>query len=155
MQGPYNVNKEGSGDMYPKGGVMHNMIRTIIDDDDKWRNILRGLNKEYYHKTVNYSDIVNYVSKHSGIDLSKTFEQFVQHRGIPTLEINVTPDKSIAYRWVSEVEGFDMPIHISLANGKKVLIKPTQDFKVLRAPGATKDNIVVDTFNYYVGVTIQ
>ncbi|MFD2598593.1 M1 family metallopeptidase [Sphingobacterium corticis] len=155
MQGPYHVNKEGSGDMYPKGGVMHNMIRTMIDDDDRWRGILRGLNKEFYHKTVNYSDIVDYVSKHSGINLSKTFEQFVQHRGIPTLEINVIPEKNIAYRWISEVEGFDMPIHVSLVDGKKILLKPTQDFKMLRAPGVTKDNIIVDTFNYYVGVSIQ
>ena len=59
IQGPYNVNKEGSGDMYNKGGVLHNMIRTMIDDDDKWRNILRGLNKEFYHQTVDYGDIVN------------------------------------------------------------------------------------------------
>jgi aminopeptidase N len=48
--------------MYYKGGNLLNMIRTIINDDEKWRNILRGLNKTFYHKTVTYDDIVNYIN---------------------------------------------------------------------------------------------
>src|SRR5665213_1253635 len=55
--GIYNVNKEGSGDMYYKGGNLLNMIRTIINDDEKWRSILRGLNKTFYHQTVTYDQI--------------------------------------------------------------------------------------------------
>src|SRR6202012_6128033 len=66
--GPYGVNKEGSEDMYYKGSVILNMIRTIIDDDEKWRAILRGLNKTFYHQTVTYNDITNYVSLYSGTD---------------------------------------------------------------------------------------
>src|SRR3546814_6319385 len=54
IMGNYHVNNEGSGDMYNKGGVLHNMARTIIDDDEKWRQILRGLNREFYHSTVDY-----------------------------------------------------------------------------------------------------
>src|SRR5690606_37278949 len=50
LQGPYHVNKSGSSDMYNKGGVIMNMLRTILDDDDKWRSILRGLNSTFYHK---------------------------------------------------------------------------------------------------------
>ncbi|WP_317169601.1 M1 family aminopeptidase [Mucilaginibacter humi] len=60
--GPYNVNKEGSGDMYSKGAVILNMVRTIINDDEKWRAILRGLNKTFYHQTVTYDDITKYIS---------------------------------------------------------------------------------------------
>src|SRR5690606_35163923 len=54
LQGPYGVNKEGSGDMYVKGGVFLNMLRTMINDDEKWREILRGLNEEFFHKTIDY-----------------------------------------------------------------------------------------------------
>src|SRR3984957_13102255 len=64
--GVYGVNKEGSGDMYYKGGNLMNMIRTIINDDETWRSILRGLNKTFYHKTVTYDDIVNYIAEKSG-----------------------------------------------------------------------------------------
>src|SRR5690606_28709799 len=80
LQGPSAVNKEGSGDMYIKGGVLLNMLRTIIEDDEKWRQILRGLNKTFYHQTVTYQDIINYINKNSGLDFTKVFQQYLQHR---------------------------------------------------------------------------
>lgn len=155
IQGPYNVNKEGSGDMYNKGGVLHNMIRTMIDDDDKWRDILRGLNKKFYHQTVDYGDIVNYMSKESGINLDKTFEQFVQTKSIPTLEVIENSPGVFMIRWISEVKDFQMPIHIFDKDGKRLRIDPTDKFKVMRLDGLTKENFKVDTYNYYIGTTIQ
>ncbi|MBV2227398.1 MAG: M1 family metallopeptidase [Sphingobacterium mizutaii] len=155
IQGPYNVNKEGSGDMYNKGGVLHNMIRTMIDDDDKWRDILRGLNKKFYHQTVDYGDIVNYMSKESGINLDKTFEQFVQTKSIPTLEVIENSPGVFMIRWISEVKDFQMPVHIFDKDGKRLRIDPTDKFKVMRLDGLTKDNFKVDTYNYYIGTTIQ
>ncbi len=155
IQGPYNVNKEGSGDMYNKGGVLHNMIRTMIDDDDKWRNILRRLNKEFYHQTVDYGDIVNYMSKESGIKLDKTFEQFVQTKSIPTLEVIENSPGVFMIRWISEVKDFQMPVHIFDKDGKRLRIDPTDKFKVMKLDGLTKDNFKVDTYNYYIGTSIQ
>lgn len=155
IQGPYNVNKEGSGDMYNKGGVLHNMIRTMIDDDEKWRNILRGLNKEFYHQTVDYGDIVSYMSKESGIKLDKTFEQFVQTKSIPTLEVIENSPGVFMIRWISEVKDFQMPVHIFDKDGKRLRIDPTDKFKVMKLDGLTKDNFKVDTYNYYIGTSIQ
>ena len=155
IQGPYNVNKEGSGDMYNKGGVLHNMIRTMIDNDEKWLKILRGLNQVFYHKTVDYNDILGYMSQESGINLDKTFEQYVRRTSIPTLEVIENNPGVFMIRWNSEVEGFDMPVHIFDKDGKRQLINPTDKFKVMRLEGLTKENFKVDTFNYYIGVTIQ
>lgn len=155
IQGPYNVNKEGSGDMYNKGGVLHNMIRTMIDDDDKWRNILRGLNKKFYHQTVDYGDIVEYMSKESGINLDKTFEQFVRTKSIPTLEVIENSPGVFMIRWISVVKDFQMPVHIFDKDGKRLRIDPTDKFKVMRLDGLTKENFKVDTYNYYIGTTIQ
>jgi aminopeptidase N len=78
--GVYNVNKEGSGDMYSKGAVLLNMIRTIINDDEKWRGILRGLNKTFYHKTVTYDDVIGYINAQSGMNLSAIFDQYLHYR---------------------------------------------------------------------------
>ena len=39
---------------------MH-MVRQIIDNDSVFRNILRGLNETFYHKTVDSKDIENYI----------------------------------------------------------------------------------------------
>lgn len=153
--GPYNVNKEGSGDMYNKGGVILNMIRTIIDNDDTWRDILRGLNKKYYHQTVTYNDIVGYINEKSGINFNKTFEQYLQHTGIPVLEIIVLQDEQIGYRWISETTGFDMPVHLKLTGQEKQVLHPTSSFQFKKLAGVTKNNIEVDTFNFYIGTSIQ
>ena len=46
-----------------------------MDDDEKFRQILRGLNKVFWHQTVTTKQVEDYVSKQAGIDFSKVFEQ--------------------------------------------------------------------------------
>ncbi|HEV2831220.1 MAG TPA: M1 family metallopeptidase, partial [Hanamia sp.] len=55
--GHYGVNNEGSGDMYYKAGNMLHTIRQVINNDEKFRGILRGLNKTFYHQTVATKEI--------------------------------------------------------------------------------------------------
>jgi aminopeptidase N len=152
--GVYNVNKEGSGDMYYKGGNMLNMIRTIINDDEKWRSILRGLNKTFYHQTVTYDDVVNYINEQSGKNLSPVFEQYLKYKSIPILNFMQTGGK-LFVRWLSDVKGFDMPVRVKVKGGKYQFITPSTRFKPVEISGATKDNIEVDTFNYYIGVMVD
>jgi aminopeptidase N len=153
--GPYNVNKEGSGDMYYKGGNLLNMVRTIINNDEKWRDILRGLNKTFYHKTVTYDDIVNYICDQSGIDLKPVFDQYLHYRNLPILEFMTNREGKLAVRWQSDVKGFNMPVRVKIKGGEYQFIKPTTRFTPLNIEGATKDNIEVDTFNYYIGVLVD
>ncbi len=47
ITGPYGVNEEGSGDMYCKGSNMLHTIRQIVNNDETFRKILRGLNKTF------------------------------------------------------------------------------------------------------------
>ncbi|WP_316769625.1 M1 family metallopeptidase [Pedobacter frigiditerrae] len=149
VQGIYNVNREGSGDMYPKGGNLLNMVRTIIDDDEKWRSILRGLNKEFYHSTVNAEDVIGYINKQSGKDFTKVFDQYLKYTNLPILEIRVLDGKATA-RWIADVKGFDMPVKLKVKGGDFKFYNLTTAFKPIELAGATKDNIEVD-FNYYIG----
>src|SRR3569833_2283985 len=153
--GPYGVNKEGSSDMYYKGGNLLNMIRTFINDDEKWRGILRGLNKTFYHKTVTYDDIVIYVSDQSGTNLKPVFDQYLHYRNLPLLEFMVNRQGTLAVRWQSNVKGFDMPVRVRVKGGEYQFIKPTGRFTPVTIEGATKDNIEVDTFNYYIGMLVD
>ncbi|HEY4194743.1 MAG TPA: M1 family metallopeptidase [Mucilaginibacter sp.] len=153
--GPYNVNKEGSGDMYYKGGNLLNMLRTIINDDEKWRGILRGLNKTFYHQTVTYDDIVNYINEQSGINLSPVFDQYLHYRNIPILEFMTNREGKLACRWQADAKGFNMPVRVKIKGGEYQYIKPTTRFTPLNIEGATKDNLEVDTFNYYIGVLMD
>jgi aminopeptidase N len=152
--GPYGVNKEGSEDMYDKGSVILNMVRTIINDDEKWRNILRGLNKTYYHQTVTYNDITDYISKESGKDLKPVFTQYLLTTTLPVLEFSNSRGK-LSYRWTSCVPGFNMPVKIRIKGGEYQYITPGADFKPVTITGLTKDNLEVDTFNYYIGVLVD
>ena len=152
--GPYNVNKEGSEDMYYKGGNLLNMIRTIINDDDKWRSILRGLNKTFYHQTVTYNDVVDYISKEAGKNLNPVFDQYLKYKNLPILEFMFTHDK-LYCRWIADVKDFNMPVKVRLRGGEYQFIKPSTEFEQISIPGATKDNIEADTFNYYIGMLVD
>jgi len=152
LQGPYGVNKEGSGDMYLKGGVLHNMIRTMIDDDEKWRAVLRGLNSKFYHQTIEYNDILTYLNEESGIDFTKIFEQYVQHKSVPVLEILRRNNGEVFCRWIAEVPDFKMPIHIGKKGQSKTRYEINATFQILPIKVDNTEELDVDTFNYYIGV---
>jgi len=152
--GPYGVNKEGAEDMYDKGSVILNMIRTNINDDEKWRSILRGLNKTFYHQTVTYNDIVDYITTQSGMDLKPVFDQYLHYRTLPVLEF-MTMNGKLLCRWTSCVEGFNMPVRVKIKGGEYQFITPTSYFRPVKIEGLTKDNLEVDMFDYYIGVLVD
>ena len=125
--GNYNVNNEGSGDMYSKGGNMLHTLRQLVDNDEKWRDILRGLNTEFYHKTVTTKDIEDYISKKTGKDLSAFFNQYLRTTKIPILEYKFSKNK-MTYRYTNIVADFDMPIRIFIGEKPQWLF-PTSDWK--------------------------
>jgi aminopeptidase N len=135
----YGLNREGSSDMYDKGGNMLHTIRQIVDDDVKWRAILRGLNRTFWHQTVTGAQVERYISEQSGVDLSRVFAQYLTTTKIPTLEYAIRGN-TLTYRWTNVVPGFDMPVRVTLADSGYALIHPTeapQTARVsLRAPGS-------------------
>jgi aminopeptidase N len=152
--GPYGVNKEGSGDMYDKGSNLLNMLRTALNDDAKWRNILRGLGRTFYHQTVTGQQIIDYVNKEAGRDFSPVFAQYLQHAELPVLEMRIEKGQLVG-RWVASVPGFNLPVRVRLKGGDYRFVTPTAKWAVLDLPGATRENVEVDTFNYYIGVLMD
>jgi aminopeptidase N len=122
--GTYGANREGSGDMYPKGGNMLHTIRQVINDDGKWLSILRGLQSEFWHQTVTTEQIESYISTKAGIDFSKVFDQYLRTTKIPLLKYNVN-GKSVAFYYDRVVKGFAMPIRV-IINGKEIQIRPNE-----------------------------
>jgi len=125
--GVYNLNSEGSSDMYYKGANMLHTLRQLINDDDKWRQILRGLNTEFHHQTVTTKQIETYISDESGLNLAAFFDQYLRDTRIPTLEYRLR-DTHISYRWTQVVNGFEMPIEIEVSKEKKWLY-PTKEWQ--------------------------
>jgi aminopeptidase N len=127
--GQYHVNHEGSSDMYYKGANLLHTLRIINDDDEKWRNILRGLNAQFYHQTVTTAQIENYIAQEMGLDLQPVFDQYLRDIRIPVLEYSMD-NKQVYYRWNHVVNGFEMPIQI-LIDGKKRWIQPSTKIQML------------------------
>ncbi|HEX5154927.1 MAG TPA: M1 family metallopeptidase [Parafilimonas sp.] len=127
----YSVNEEGSGDMYYKGGNMLQTIRHSLDNDDKWRDILRGLSKTFYHQTVTTQQVENYISKNAGIDFSKVFDQYLRNTQIPQLSYYYSEDKQkVFFRWDSCIAGFNLQLNL-MHDNKSLRISPTQEWKNL------------------------
>lgn len=144
--GVYGVNQRGSGDMYYKGSNMLHTLRQIVNDDEKWRMMLRGLNEEFYHKTVTSKQIEKYMSRFLEIDLGSFFDQYLRTTQIPTLQY-VVRDGNLRYRWMNVVEGFEMPVKLWFDNEKAVVVKGGTSWR--RIPLPQEGNISVDR-NYYV-----
>jgi aminopeptidase N len=130
ITGIYNVNSEGSHDMYYKGGNMLNTLRQIINDDEKWRSILRGLNRDFYHQVVTGSQIENYLSEKSGLDLKSFFNQYLRDIRIPVFEYSVKGNQ-LSFRWNNCVKGFNMPLKIYVS-GKAQYIQPAMIIKTIK-----------------------
>jgi aminopeptidase N len=144
--GTYGANREGSGDMYYKGGNLLHTIRQIINDDAKWRRILQGLNKDFWHQTVTTGQVESYISNHAGIDLGKVFDQYLRSTEIPVLRYKIDGNK-VTFKYDKVVRGFAMPIRVNI-NGKVVSITPTESTQTITNPDTIR-TFEVDR-NYYV-----
>jgi aminopeptidase N len=155
--GHYEVNKSGSGDMYPKGANMLHTLRQLVNDDEKWRSILRGMNQEFYHQTVTTQQIEGYLSEQIGRDLSPVFNQYLRSVQVPTLEYRLLGG-NLTYRWGNAVAGFNMPVKISLG-GKEQWLEPTTSWQSLKGvPAGTElqvhPDFYVGSFNQTVETTV-
>lgn len=147
--GVYGVNNEGfSGtDMYYKGGNMLHTIRQIVNDDKKWRGILRGLNSTFYHQTVTTQQVEDYISNQSGLKLKPVFDQYLRDNRIPIFEY-YQRDGKLNYRWTSVNPEFNMPLKVNIAQ-KEVCLKPTTEWQEMSLP---EDSTLKIDGNFYIGV---
>ena len=87
------------------------------------------MNKEFYHQTVDSKTVENYISRKSGKDLSKIFDQYLRKTNIPELEYKINR-KAVSFRWNNCIAGFNMPVKISF--GQRVQwIKPTKEWQTI------------------------
>ncbi|GEC70538.1 Peptidase family M1 [Flavobacterium flevense] len=147
--GNYDVNDEGSSDMYYKGSNMLHTLRQIVNDDTKWRSILRGLNSTFYHQTVTTKQIEDYLSQETEMDLNPFFNQYLRDIRIPKLEYYFK-NNDLVYRWINCVPEFNMPVKISI-NGEEKWIKPQTNWKS-ETNIAENSKLLIEANFYVLGV---
>ncbi|MDE3235585.1 MAG: M1 family metallopeptidase [Bacteroidota bacterium] len=152
--GPYGVNKEGSSDMYYKGGNMLHTIRHSIHNDSLFRQILRGLNTTFYHQTVTTQQIENYISQKSGFDYSNVFDQYLRTTQIPVLEFHIDSlHQSVQFKWSNCVKGFNLPLYLG-NNNNNLLIHPSEALQTISVTNAAMQLFKKEMIDrmYYVQV---
>jgi aminopeptidase N len=122
--------------MYYKGGNMLHTIRHIINDDQKWLAILRGINKDFWHQTVTTQQIESYISQRAGLDLSKVFDQYLRTAKIPLLQYKTEGNK-LSFKYDRVVSGFAMPIRVEI-NGKEFALAPNETMQTFMFPETLK-----------------
>jgi aminopeptidase N len=147
MIGVYDVNREGA-DLYNKGANMLHTLRQIVNDDEKWRTILRGMNSTFYHQTVTTKQIEDYLSKAVGLDLKPFFDQYLRDIRIPKFEYKVQAN-NLEYRWTNCIPEFNMPVKVKV-NGKVQWLKPQAEWT--NSPQTAKDLKVEVDKDFYVEV---
>lgn len=149
----YNVNAQGSGDMYPKGGNLLHSIRHSMNNDELFRSILRGLNQEFYHQTVTSAQVEAYISKVAKYDYSKVFDQYLRTLQIPELEFYMANGK-VFYRWKNCVAGFNLPLVLGGKSQMPLRIVPSEKWQNLTLKAGQEDLLSAKEIEkmYYIKV---
>ena len=134
--------------MYYKGGNLLHTIRQLVNDDEKFRGILRGLQRTFGRQTVTGQQVEDYIARQSGLKLDKVFAQYLTTTKIPVLEFT-TSRNTVRYRWTGVVPGFDMPVRVTLADSGFALIRPTEQWQSSPLRMKNPSQFSVDE-NFYV-----
>lgn len=148
--GPYGVNKEGSTDMYEKGALMLNTLRHIVNNDDKWWNILLKYSETFRHKIIDTKTVVDFFNTETDMNLTNFFNQYLRYANIPKLELRKSKGK-LEYRWKADESKFNMPVDIKI-KGKKNRLYPTNFWKKTKSNINKIEDIEVLTNDYYINV---
>ncbi len=150
--GRYNVNEEGSGDMYAKGALMMHTLRTLTNNDSLWWSIIKGIQTDFALQTVTSSQIEKYISNKAGKDFSKEFDLYLRQIKLPMLEYALTPTADgleFSYRWVTPDKAYEMPMRFKNAKGELEWIEPTYNWQTQLIKGVSLTQFKLDDEHFY------
>jgi aminopeptidase N len=150
--GDYNVNDEGSGDMYHKGALLMHTLRSLVDNDELWWNIMEGIQKDFALQTVTTRQIEDYISAKAGKDFSKIFNQYLRNTMPPVLEYSLKQNGKnleVNCKWKADVKGFDMPVRYKNSEGGFEWLKPTTDFQKFDIKNLSEKDFKWDEEHFY------
>ncbi|HEY9165836.1 MAG TPA: M1 family metallopeptidase [Candidatus Kryptonia bacterium] len=157
MIGPYNVNQEGSGDMYDKGQLVLNTLRDVINDDPLWFSILKGFQEKYAYKTVDADDLINYINERTNSDYNYFFEQYYRYATLPELMVIAGKkgnETELRFKWNADDKAFKMPIKVTTARDHFEFIHPTTDWQTMKVKNLDPKDFKVDEDEFFCKVRI-
>jgi aminopeptidase N len=145
------VNAEPTQDMYFKGALMINTLRSVVNDDAKWWALLHDFYQHFKYQNIMTEDVVAWFNLHTGMNLTPIFDQYLRHPAIPRLELlfGEAPGM-VMYKWDADEDSFAMPVGVGTP-GKWQIIHPTAKWQWMQTP-LSKDDFQVATDLYYIDV---
>ncbi len=113
--------------MYTKAANMIHTIRQMMNNDEKFREMLLQLNKTFYHQTVTTLQVEDFITEFSGLNLKPIFNQYLRTINIPQLEYK-QEGKKLHVKINNAEEGFELLLNCP--NTKT--IKATKEWTVTR-----------------------
>jgi len=146
VTGIYKVNQRGSDDMYYKGAAMLHTLRQVVNNDEKFRDLLRGINKTFYHQTLTSAQLENYIIAQTSLDLKGFFEQYLTTTQIPVVQYKIKKGV-VKYRYKNTVKDFNIPVRF-FVDEKEVWLNPTEKWQKMTFP--SKDSKIRLDENFYI-----
>ena len=150
--GPRDVNTTPPQDMYFKGTLFLNTLRSVVDDDPRWFRLIHDFFQHFKYQNIMTEDVVQYFNQQTGLNLTPIFDQYLRHTAIPTLELKFDEaNKTVSYRWKVDEPKFAMPVRVGKKDDLQI-IQATTEWKSMPT-ALSKDDFDVATDLYFVNVS--
>ena len=146
--GTYGVKNEGSGDMYYKGALLLNTIRSFINNDERWWQIIKNFSTTFSHQIIDNQNVIQFFSEQTGLELAPVFNQYLAHKELPVLEWKLA-NKQLSFRWNCAEKGFNVPATF-IIKGKEIRVNPTKNWKSISGKVKLKKDVAVKTTDFYI-----
>ena len=143
------VNSEPPQDQYFKGALFLNTLRSVIDDDARWWQLLHDCYQHFKYRNILTEEMVAWFNQQTGMDLTPLFNQYLRRSALPVLELKFE-EGSVSYRWNAGEPGFRMPVRVG-EKERWQTVTPTDQWQTLQTP-LRKDQFQVATDLYFIGV---
>ena len=151
---PRGIHQEPTQDQYFKGALFLHTLRSVIDDDRKWFEVIRGVYQTFKYRTILTEDLTQFFNERTGMNLTSIFNEYLRHADVPMLQLKFDEAAhTVAYRWNAGEPDFAMPVRVGDPKGW-TLIRPTADWQTMTWEGRPS-NFEVATDLYYVYVERQ
>jgi hypothetical protein len=113
-----------------------------MDDDKKFRELLRYLSKKYHLKNINAAELEADLIRLTGKKLKPLFNQYLRTTLVPVLEYQFS-EKSFSYRWSDVVSDYEVPVKVNFGRGEKWISPKTTWKKIPLKKGESASTFAI------------
>ncbi|MEJ6793547.1 MAG: M1 family metallopeptidase [Flavobacteriales bacterium] len=135
------VHSKGSSDMYAKGSAVMHTVRSLVENDSLWFDLIKTMTNHFKYQTIDGRDVLNYINQKSGKNFDNIFQQYLYNSKLPVFEYYFTGfgrNKKLNYRWKA-IQSFNMPIKVRLDGNFYKWVYPTSEWQQIRMKGSSRN----------------